>query len=210
MIRRLIPTPSQRSHRVPKYISASNRNYPQPLQPMAPSTTPPSFPFQLGREISHNWTRLTRNAIRFPGHHLRYIGRLRLHPRDPTVFPTIYRHQTTDLCSRMAPSGNLSSATYPQLPTPNATVAQSASSPSQVQGPRPNTNRPNYALTLCQCCSLLAGRPTGSICVGGQHAPALGRRYRVLSQHARGPLRMGHGCSGRPVHHLDAKGGLKV
>ena len=141
MIRRLIPTPSQRSHRVPKYISASNQ---RSLQPMAPS-------------------------------------------------------------------GNLSlSATYPQLPTPNTTVAQSASSPFRVQGPRPNTNRPNYALTLCQCCSLLAGRPTGSICVGGQHAPALGRRYRVLPQHARGPLRMDHGCSGRPVYHLDAKGRLKV
>ena len=74
-------------------------------------------------------------------------------PRQPMAPSTT---PTQSPCPTWA--GNPSSSgAYHQLPTSNANVAQSASSPSQVPGPRrPKTNRPFYhnpePINYWKCC----------------------------------------------------------
>lgn len=71
-------------------------------------------------------------------------------PMAPSAPPTQSSYQTW--------AGNPSSTgAYQQLPTSNSNVAQSASSPSQVRGPRrPRTNQPFYpnpdTIKYWKCC----------------------------------------------------------
>lgn len=80
-------------------------------------------------------------------------------PRQPMApsAPPVQRSQPTWAANTWA-ANPFPGRAYHQLPTPNANFAQSASSPSHVQGARrPNTNRPTYALPppidLWDCCN---------------------------------------------------------